>query len=167
MGSFISSFQKWKWSNPRNLIEIDCSSGQFKSAKLKVKEYNKNAPISFTTLQKKRWMHQIFYICWQMVSCWFMLLMLYLPLLYIFAQASMKHSLKSMGRLMTAQAHKMGGLPSAHNLMHWKLKHTHRSTKHICCCILTNRLWPIWRNILNIIWQTRIKKICNCFELRA
>ena len=78
--------------------------------------------------KKERLWWQHCNICWQMVSCWFMLLMLYLPLLDIFAQASMKHSLKSMGRLMTAQAHKMGGLPSAHNLMHWKLKHTHRST---------------------------------------
>ena len=33
--------------------------------------------------KRKRWMHQIFYICWQMVSCWFMLLMMYLPLLDI------------------------------------------------------------------------------------
>ena len=39
----------------------------------------------FTTLQKrKRWMHQIFNICKQMVSCWLMLLMLYLPLLDIY-----------------------------------------------------------------------------------
>ena len=28
-------------------------------------------------------MHQVFNLCWQMVSCWFMLLMLYLPLLDI------------------------------------------------------------------------------------
>ena len=35
--------------------------GQFKSAKLKGKEYTINAPIFPTTLQKrKKWMHQIF-----------------------------------------------------------------------------------------------------------
>ena len=38
----------------RYLIEVDCSLGQFKSAKLKDKEYTKNAPIFFTTLQKKK-----------------------------------------------------------------------------------------------------------------
>ena len=38
----------------------------------------------FTALQRrKRLMHQIFNICWQMVSCWFILLMPYLPLLDI------------------------------------------------------------------------------------
>ena len=35
-------------------MEVDCSLGQFKSAKLKDKEYTKNAPIFFTTLQKKK-----------------------------------------------------------------------------------------------------------------
>ena len=38
----------------RYLKEVDCSSGQFKSAKLKDKEYTTKAPILFTTLQKKR-----------------------------------------------------------------------------------------------------------------
>ena len=33
--------------------------------------------------KRKRWMHQIVNIFWQMVSCWFMLLMLYLTLLDI------------------------------------------------------------------------------------
>ena len=33
--------------------------------------------------KRKRLMHQFFNICWQMVSCSFMLLMLYLPLLDI------------------------------------------------------------------------------------
>ena len=36
------------------LIELDCSSGQFKSAKLKDKEYTRNAPSFFTILQKKK-----------------------------------------------------------------------------------------------------------------
>ena len=68
----------------RYLIEVDCSSGHFKSAKLKDKVYTINAQSFFTTMQKrKRLMHQVFNICWPMVSCWFMLLMLYLPLLDI------------------------------------------------------------------------------------
>ena len=63
-----------------HLIEVDCSSVQYKSAKLKDKEHTINAPSFKTTLQnRKRLMHQVFNICWQMVSCWFMLLMLYLP----------------------------------------------------------------------------------------
>ena len=67
----------------RYQIKVDCSSGQSKSVKLKDRI---NAPIWFTTLQiKKSWMHQIFNICWQRGSCWFMLLMLYLPLLDICA----------------------------------------------------------------------------------
>ena len=33
--------------------------------------------------KRKIWMQQIFNICWQMICCWFMLLMLYLPLLDI------------------------------------------------------------------------------------
>ena len=37
----------------RYLIEVDCSLGQFKSAKLKDKEYIINAPSFYTTLQKK------------------------------------------------------------------------------------------------------------------
>ena len=46
----------------------------------------------FTKLQKiKIWMHQIFKICCQMVTCWFMLLMLYLPLLDICAQDPLGH----------------------------------------------------------------------------
>ena len=58
--------------------------GQFKSAKLKDQNYIISAPIFFTALQRrKRLMHQIFNICWQMVSCWFILLMPYLPLLDI------------------------------------------------------------------------------------
>ena len=53
----------------RYLIEVDCSLGQFESAKLKDKEFTIKAPNFFTTLQKrKRLMHQIFNICWQMVS---------------------------------------------------------------------------------------------------
>ena len=28
--------------------------------------------------KRKRWRHQVFNICWQMVSCWFVLLILYL-----------------------------------------------------------------------------------------
>ena len=36
------------------LIEVDCSSGQFKLAKLKDKKYTINAPIFFITLQKKK-----------------------------------------------------------------------------------------------------------------
>ena len=38
----------------RYLIEVDCSSGQFKSAKLKETKYAINAPIFFTTYQQKR-----------------------------------------------------------------------------------------------------------------
>ena len=41
-------------SNQRYLIEVDCSLGQFKSAKLKDKEYTINAPSSYTLLQKKK-----------------------------------------------------------------------------------------------------------------
>ena len=40
----------------------------------------------FTTLHckiRKRWMHQFFTICWQLVSSWCVLLMLYLPWLDI------------------------------------------------------------------------------------
>ena len=37
----------------RYLKEVDCSSGQFKSAKLKDEEYAIHAPFFFTTLQKK------------------------------------------------------------------------------------------------------------------
>ena len=41
-----------------------------------------NAPIFLHSIEKrKRLGHQFFIICWQMVNCWFMLLMLYLPLL--------------------------------------------------------------------------------------
>ena len=35
------------------IIEVDCSWDQFKSYKLKDKEYSINAPIFFTSLQKK------------------------------------------------------------------------------------------------------------------
>ena len=73
----------YKKLSHRYLIEVDCSSGQFKSAKLKDKEYTLYAPNFYTRLQKKGLMHQFFKICWQTVSCWFMLVMLYLPLLYI------------------------------------------------------------------------------------
>ena len=79
-----SRTRKIKCFFQRYLIEVDCSLGQFESAKLKDKEYAINAPILSTTLQKrKRWMHQSFNICWQMISFWFMLLMLYLSLLDI------------------------------------------------------------------------------------
>ena len=68
----------------RYLIEVDLSSGQSKFAKSKDKEYTINAQIFWTTSQKrKRLMHQVFNIFLQMVSCWFMLVMLYLPLLDI------------------------------------------------------------------------------------
>ena len=43
-----------KTNHHRYLIEVDCSSCQFKSAKLKNKEYTINAPTFFTTLQKKK-----------------------------------------------------------------------------------------------------------------
>ena len=47
-------------TNHRYLIEVDCSSGQFKSDKLIDKECSINAPTFFATFQKrKRWMHQI------------------------------------------------------------------------------------------------------------
>ena len=40
--------------------KVDCSSGQFKSAKLKDKEHTLNAPIFFHNIEKrKRLMHQI------------------------------------------------------------------------------------------------------------
>ena len=85
----------WDWCNPkklhtafgvnhRYLIAVDCSSSHLKSAKLKDKEYTINVPSFYTTLQKrKKLMHQVFNICWQMVSCWYMLLMLCLLLLDI------------------------------------------------------------------------------------
>ena len=65
----MTSYKKI-WDIYRYLIEVDCSSGQFKSAKLKDKEYTLNAPSFYTTTQKsKRLMHKICHICWQMVSC--------------------------------------------------------------------------------------------------
>ena len=71
----------------RYLIEVDFSLGQFKSSKMKDKEYSITAPIFSQHCKKRKIrMHQIFNICWQMVSCWFMLLKLYLPLLYICGQ---------------------------------------------------------------------------------
>ena len=53
----------------RYVTEVDCSSGQFKSAKLKDKEYTINAPI-FTQYckKRKRLMHQISNIRWIMVN---------------------------------------------------------------------------------------------------
>ena len=39
--------------NHRYLIEVDCSLGQFKSAKLKDKVYTINAPIFFHNIAKK------------------------------------------------------------------------------------------------------------------
>ena len=51
-------------------LRVDCSSSQFKSAKLKGKEYTINATSFFRTLEKrKRLMHQVVNIGWQMVSC--------------------------------------------------------------------------------------------------
>ena len=38
----------------RNLTEVDCSLGQFKSAKLKDKEFTVNSPNFYTTLKKER-----------------------------------------------------------------------------------------------------------------
>ena len=38
----------------RYLIEVDCSSGQFKSTKLKDKEYTLKAPILLTTSKQKK-----------------------------------------------------------------------------------------------------------------
>ena len=67
----------------RYLMELDCSLGQFKSA-IGRHRIALNAPIfSQHGNKRKRWMHQIFNIFWQMVFCWFMLLMLYLPILDI------------------------------------------------------------------------------------
>ena len=78
---FLFQANCWDWCNPkklhiafgvnhRHLIEVDCSSSHFKSAKLKDKEFTINAPSFYTTLQKrKRLMHQFFNICWQMVIC--------------------------------------------------------------------------------------------------
>ena len=43
-----------KTDHHRYLIEVGCSSGQFKSAKLKDKEYTINAPTFFTTSQKRK-----------------------------------------------------------------------------------------------------------------
>ena len=43
-----------KGRSHRCLIEVDCSLGQFKSAKLKDKIYTINTPIFFTTLKKKK-----------------------------------------------------------------------------------------------------------------
>ena len=40
--------------NHRYLIEVDCSLGQFKSAKSKDKEYTLNAPSFYSALQKKK-----------------------------------------------------------------------------------------------------------------
>ena len=57
------------WSSHRYLIEVDCSLGQFKSAKLKDKEYTINAPFFVHNIAKKEMDAQIFNICWQMVSC--------------------------------------------------------------------------------------------------
>ena len=80
-----------------NLIELDCSLGQFKSAKLKNKENAVSAPNFYTYLQKRyRLMHQVFNYCWQMFSCWFMSLMLYLPLLDICGTASSANSIQSI-----------------------------------------------------------------------
>ena len=48
----LGTLNNKKGGGHRYLKEVDCSSGQFKSAKLKDKEYTINAPIFFTTLQK-------------------------------------------------------------------------------------------------------------------
>ena len=62
----LHKYNKW---DHRYLIEEDCSSGQFKSAKLKDKNHTTDTPIFLTTLHKRNTlMHQIFNICWQMVS---------------------------------------------------------------------------------------------------
>ena len=49
-----TSFHIFLYLDHRYLIEVDCSSGQFKSVKLKDKKYTINAPIFFTILQKKK-----------------------------------------------------------------------------------------------------------------
>ena len=67
----------------RYIIEQISLWANFMATKLKDKKYTINAPSFFITLNINRLMHQLFHICWQMVSCWFMLLMLFIPLLYI------------------------------------------------------------------------------------
>ena len=49
--------------------------------------------------KRKRSMHQIFNICWQMISCWFMLLMPYLPLLDICGEYSHYPKSEHMGSI--------------------------------------------------------------------
>ena len=71
----------------RYLIEVDCSSGQFKSAKLNDKDYTFNAfSLKKNITKRTRLMHQVFNICWEMVGCQILLLMLYLSLLDICGQ---------------------------------------------------------------------------------
>ena len=48
----------------RYLKEVDCSSGQFKSAKLKDKEYTTKALILFTTVQKREMDAPNFLLFW-------------------------------------------------------------------------------------------------------
>ena len=74
-------------TNPdhRYLMEVDCSSGQFMSA-IERQRITLNGPIfSQHCNKRKRWMHQSFNICWQMVSCW-LLLMLYLLIRYLWSR---------------------------------------------------------------------------------
>ena len=67
----------------RYLIEVDCSSGQFKSAKLKDRKYTTNAPNFFHIIAKKKkngWTKFLTFVGgrWSAVD---FLLMMYLPLL--------------------------------------------------------------------------------------